>query len=99
MIEEGIANLNTRWRWIHIMTMPWRISNLLIRERADLLDTKEQYAADVAVADDSFKKCLDVEKEQRRSGHGRRCLRLFQPSGSGGDHGDAFGTAGFFQRR
>jgi protein TonB len=36
--------------------------NLLIRERADLRDTKEEYAADVAVADEWVQKVLDTKR-------------------------------------
>jgi tetratricopeptide (TPR) repeat protein len=38
--------------------------NLLIRERADLMDTKEQYLAQVKVADDWIQKNLDTKKRK-----------------------------------
>jgi len=38
--------------------------NLLIRERADLMDNKEQYEAEVKVADDWIQKNLDTKKRK-----------------------------------
>jgi len=38
--------------------------NLLIRERADLMDTKEQYAQQIKIADDWIQKNLDTKKRK-----------------------------------
>ncbi len=42
--------------------------DLLIRERADLRETKEEYQADVAVADAWVQKNLDTKKAKAQSG-------------------------------
>jgi TonB family protein len=42
--------------------------NLLIRERGDLRDTKEEWAADVATADGWVQKVLETKKMQAQSG-------------------------------
>ena len=36
--------------------------NLLIRERADLADTKEEYDKEIKIADDWMQKALDTKK-------------------------------------
>jgi TonB family protein len=62
MVEEGIANLN------HALVLDpdyddaMAYLNLLIRERADLLDITEEYAADVKIADEWVQRILDKKK-------------------------------------
>ena len=42
--------------------------NLLIRYRADLDDTKDQYTADIKEADDWMEKSLDTTKAKAKEG-------------------------------
>jgi TonB family protein len=64
MLEEGIAHLDRALqidpRYVDAMTY----MNLLVRERADLRDTKEQWDADVDVANDWVQKSIDAKKAQ-----------------------------------
>jgi len=68
LIEEGITNLD------HALALDPKYDdamaylNLLIRERADLLDTKEEYKADVATADAWVQKNLDTKKAKAMAG-------------------------------
>jgi TonB family protein len=67
LIEEGIANLKEALRLDPHYGDAMAYMNLLIRERADLRDTKEEYEADIATADEWLNKSLQ-EKRQARSG-------------------------------
>jgi tetratricopeptide (TPR) repeat protein len=62
LIEEGIANLDRALAIDPQYDDAMAYKNLLIRERADLRDTKEEYLADVAVADQWVQKALDTKK-------------------------------------
>jgi TonB family protein len=62
MVEEGIANLNHALLLDPDYDDAMAYLNLLIRERADLLDTKEEYAADIASADEWVQKVLDTKR-------------------------------------
>jgi tetratricopeptide (TPR) repeat protein len=68
MIDEGIANLDRALVLDPHYDDAMAYVNLLIRERADLRDTKEQYKADVAVADEWVQKNLDTKKAKAVSG-------------------------------
>jgi len=68
MIDEGIANLDRALVLDPNYADAMAYMNLLIRERADLRDTKEEYAADVAVADEWVQKNLNVKKSEAQSG-------------------------------
>jgi hypothetical protein len=62
LIEEGIANLDRALAIDPQYDDAMAYKNLLIRERADLRDTNEEYLADVAVADQWVQKALDTKK-------------------------------------
>lgn len=62
MVDEGIANLNKALDIDHEYEDAMSYLNLLIRERADLLDTKEEYEKQIAVADGWVQKALDTKK-------------------------------------
>jgi len=68
IIDEGIANLDRALVLDPNYDDAMAYMNLLIRERADLLDTKEQYAADIAVADAWVQKNLDTKRAKVQSG-------------------------------
>jgi tetratricopeptide (TPR) repeat protein len=62
VIEEGIANLQKA-----LELRPWyeeakSYISLLIRERADLRDTKEEWRQDVALADQWLQKAMETKK-------------------------------------
>lgn len=67
LIEEGISNLEKALTLDPNYADAMAYINLLIRERADLLDTKEQYAADIAIANGWVKQNLEV-KAKAQSG-------------------------------
>jgi hypothetical protein len=67
-IEEGIANLDRALVLDPHYDDAMAYLNLLIRERADLRDTKEEYKADIAVADEWVQKNLDTKKAKAISG-------------------------------
>jgi TonB family protein len=62
LIEEGIANLDRALAIDPQYDDAMAYKNLLIRERADLRDTKEEWSADVAVADQWVQKALETKK-------------------------------------
>jgi TonB family protein len=62
MLEEGIANLNHALMLDPHYDDAMAYLNLLIRERADLASTKEQHAAEVAIANDWVQKAIDEKK-------------------------------------
>jgi tetratricopeptide (TPR) repeat protein len=68
LIEEGIANLDRALALDPKYDDAMAYINLLIRERADLLDTKEEYKADVATADAWVQKNLDTKKSKAQAG-------------------------------
>ncbi len=68
MLDEGIANLDRALQIDPQYADAMAYINLLIRERADLRETKQEYAADVAVADEWIQKNLDAKKAQAQSG-------------------------------
>lgn len=68
LLEEGIENLNRALLIDPNYSDAMAYINLLIRERADLRDTKEEYAADIAIADEWVHKALAAKKLQAQSG-------------------------------
>jgi len=63
-IEEGIANLQRALQIDPNYADAMAYLNLLIRERGDLRDSREEWAADIAVADELVQKNLEVKKAQ-----------------------------------
>ncbi len=68
ILDEGIANLDRALQLDPNYSDAMAYMNLLIRERADLRDSKEEYTRDVAVADEWVQKALAAKKEQAQSG-------------------------------
>jgi TonB family protein len=68
LIEEGITNLNRALALDPQYDDAMAYLNLLIRERADLRDTEEQYEADVKVAEEWVQKTLDTKKAKAQAG-------------------------------
>ena len=67
MIEESIANFGRALEIDPNLSEAMDYTNLLIRERADLRDTKEEYAADIAVADEWVRRSVDAKKAPPQS--------------------------------
>jgi tetratricopeptide (TPR) repeat protein len=61
-VNQGIKNLERALQIDPEYDEAMAYMNLLIRERADLADTPEQYKKDVQVADDWVQKALDTKK-------------------------------------
>ena len=74
-VEDGIANLEKALKIDPQYADAMAYMNLLIRERASLADTVEQYKADIALADDWVQKSL----EAKQSGGASAGLREAQP--------------------
>jgi TonB family protein len=68
VIEDGIANLNRALQLDPDYADAMAYLNLLIRERGDLRDTRQEWMADTAEADQWVQKNLDVKKAQAQSG-------------------------------
>jgi TonB family protein len=68
LLDEGVANLKQALLIDPNYSDAMAYLNLLIRERADLRDTKTEYAADVATADEWVQKALAAKKSQTVSG-------------------------------
>ncbi len=64
VIEDGLRNLQRALDIDPKYDDAMAYTNLLIRERADLRDTKAEYQAEVAVADQWVQKALDTKKEK-----------------------------------
>lgn len=84
-IEEGIANLERALMLDPQYDDAMPYINLLIRERGDLRDTREEWAADKAVADSWVEKNLDTKKAKAAAG----ILPPPPSPGSGGGGGSA----------
>jgi tetratricopeptide (TPR) repeat protein len=67
-IEEGIANLQRALQIDPNYADAMAYLNLLIRERGDLRDTREEWSADIAAADEWVQKNLETKKAQAQSG-------------------------------
>jgi hypothetical protein len=61
-IEDGIKHLDTALQIDPEYDDAMAYMNLLIRERADLADTPEEYKKDVQVADNWVQKNMDTKK-------------------------------------
>jgi len=68
LIEEGIANLDRALALDPRYDDAMAYVNLLIRERGDLRDTREEWAADKAVADAWVQKNLDTKRAKAQAG-------------------------------
>jgi tetratricopeptide (TPR) repeat protein len=87
LIEEGMANLDRALLLDPHYDDAMAYMNLLIRERGDLRDTKEEWAADKAVADAWVQKNLDTKKAKAAAG-----VASPPPGASGGGGGSATPT-------
>jgi TonB family protein len=70
VIEEGILNLDRALQLDPGYSDATAYMNLLIRERADLRDTKEAYAVDFTVAVEWVQKALEAQRNQPQSNAG-----------------------------
>jgi tetratricopeptide (TPR) repeat protein len=64
LIEEGIKNLEKALEVDPQYDDAMAYMNLLIRERADLADTPQEYKKDIEVADNWVQKALDTKKQK-----------------------------------
>jgi hypothetical protein len=62
ILDEGIANLNKALEIDKEYEDAMAYLNLLIREKADLLDEKDEYPKQIEVADGWLQKALDTRK-------------------------------------
>jgi TonB family protein len=62
-LEEGISNLQKALAIDPRYDDAMAYINLLIRERADLLDSKEAYVQDITTADEWVRKAIETKKE------------------------------------
>jgi len=69
LIDGGISNLQKALAIDPRYDDAMAYMNLLIRERADLLDSKEEYRQAVATADDWVMKALQTKKEKAEAGN------------------------------
>lgn len=89
VIEDGIANLDRALVLDPNYSDAMAYMNLLIRERADLRDTKQEYATDVAAADQLVQKVLAAKKAGASSGMAAAPPPPPPPPPGGGGGGDA----------
>ena len=66
MVDDGIAHLRRAIEIDQQFEDAMAYLNLLIRERADLRDTAQQYEQDIQEADDWVQHVLDTKKEKAR---------------------------------
>jgi tetratricopeptide (TPR) repeat protein len=64
MIEEGIKNLEKALEVDPLYDDAMAYMNLLIRERADLAETPQEYKKDIEIADNWVQKALDTKKQK-----------------------------------
>jgi hypothetical protein len=62
VLNEGIKNLDRALEIDKEYDDAMAYENLLIRERADLLDTPEEYKKDIEIADNWVQKALQTKK-------------------------------------
>jgi len=62
MLQDGIDNLNKALSIDKNYDDAMSYMNLVIRQRADLLDTKEEYNQQIEVANNWVQKSLDTKK-------------------------------------
>ncbi len=89
VLDEGIANLDRALLLDPNYSDAMAYLNLLIRERADLRDTKEEYTADIATADQWVQKALAARKAGSSSGMAAAPPPPPPPPPSGGEGGSA----------
>ena len=65
-LEEGISNLQSALRIDPQYDDAMAYMNLLIRERADLRDSKPEYEQDIASANQWLQHALDAKKAKAR---------------------------------
>jgi TonB family protein len=70
IVDEGMANLQNALAIDPHYDDAMAYLNLLIRERADLLDSKEDYRQAIIQADDWVRKALATKKEKAEAGAG-----------------------------
>src|SRR5436305_12622953 len=70
VIEGGISNLEKALAIDPRYEDAMAYMNLLIRERADLLDSKEEYVREISAADDWVMQALKTKKEKAQAGTG-----------------------------
>jgi tetratricopeptide (TPR) repeat protein len=68
MLEEALANLDRALQLDPQYSEAMSYKNLLIREKADLADSREEYAKQIVLADEWFKKALKTPARIRVSG-------------------------------
>ena len=66
VIEYGLQNLDKTLQLNPEYDDAMTYENLLIRERADLLDSKEEYEKQIAVANGLMDKVMAIKKNQGR---------------------------------
>jgi hypothetical protein len=64
IIDEGLKNLDEALKVDPKYDDAMAYENLLIRERADLADSKEEYEQQVKIANDWVDKAMAVKKEK-----------------------------------
>jgi hypothetical protein len=64
VIESGISNLQKTLELNPQYEDATAYMNLLIRERADLRETPEEYRQDIALADQWVQKAIDVKRQK-----------------------------------
>jgi TonB family protein len=62
LVEDGLAKLKKALEIDPRYSEAMAYMNLLVRERASLADTQEQYEKDIAIADDWVQKSLEAKK-------------------------------------
>jgi tetratricopeptide (TPR) repeat protein len=85
LVDEGIRNLERALELDPEYDDAMAYMNLLIRERADLADSPEEYAREVAEADRWVQKTLDTKA--RKAGKGQPSTSFTVPGGGGGGGG------------
>lgn len=68
VIEDGIANLERAIQIDPNYDEAMEYMNLLIRERADLRDTPEEYSKDIASADEWVQRALETKRQKAQNG-------------------------------
>jgi len=68
VLDDGIANLDRALLLDPGYSDAMAYMNLLIRERADLRDTKEEYSSDIAIADQWVSRALAAKKAAASAG-------------------------------
>lgn len=96
LIEEGMANLDRALVLDPHYDDAMAYMNLLIRERGDLRDTREEWAADKVVADAWVQKNLDTKKAKAAAGIAE-APRMSSGGGGGGGSRTPVRDGGIFQ--